>query len=117
MPGDGNPEHRCGRLPCEFDLQQVRQYAALGLSVATAAPLLGCSRRTLLSRLKDTPAIRQAWDQGLAEAVARCAAKLAERVAAGDMRAISYFLSRKGGFAAPRGGVTVEVRASNATER
>lgn len=61
--------------------------------------------------------MRQAWDQGLAEAVARCAAKLAERVAAGDMRAISYFLSRKGGFAAPRGGVTVEVRASNATER
>lgn len=72
------------------------------MSFTAAAPLLGCSRRTLLNRMKDTPAVRAAWDQGLARAVARVAAKLQERIDAGDMRAIAFFLARKGGFAAPR---------------
>ena len=91
-----------GRLPCELDLARVRQYAEAGMSFTTAAPLLGCSRRTLLNRMKDTPAVRAAWDRGLAQAVARVAEKLAARIDAGDLRAITFFLARKGGFAAPR---------------
>lgn len=92
------PPHRGGRIPCELDLAKVREYAEMGLSYATAAPLLGCSRRTLINRINDTPAVRLAWNQGLAWAVGRAAEKLQERVAAGELRAIKYFLSRKGGW-------------------
>ena len=97
-PNIVTPPHRGGRLPCELDLTKVRECAEAGMSYATAAPLLGVSRRTLISRVNDTPAVREAWNRGLAWAVARAAEKLQERINAGDLRAITYFLSRKGGF-------------------
>lgn len=92
------PPHRGGRLPCELDLVRIRECAEAGMSYATAAPLLGVSRRTLINRINDMPAVRQAWNQGLAWAIGRTAEKLQERINAGDLKAITYFLSRKGGF-------------------
>jgi hypothetical protein len=97
-PNIVTPPHRGGRLPCELDLTKVRECAEAGMSYTTAAPLLGCSRRTLINRINDMPAVRMAWQQGLAWAVARAAEKLQERIDAGDLKAITYFLSRKGGF-------------------
>jgi hypothetical protein len=76
----------------------VERLAGLGLTQEMIAARLGIGHTTFVSRLKDTPSFRQAFDIGLAAAVERAAGKLDDAIGAGDMESVRFFLKTRGKF-------------------
>ncbi len=58
------PSRPVGRPPIEIDLEQLAKLASIGCTKEEAAYILGCSKRTLLDRMKQEE-VSEAWEKGV----------------------------------------------------
>jgi hypothetical protein len=99
-------KNKAGRPKAYIDLQRVHDLAAQGLSINHLAAMIGISERALWSRMESDPAVRTAFDTGIAKAVYEASGLVIEKIRAGDVFCAMWFLKNRGGW---RVGTTAEL--------
>ena len=84
------------RLDVDFD--KLRELAGLGLRKEHIAAGLGMSLDTLMERQKENPEISEIIRLARFKPVAEMSDLLLNAARAGDLRAITFFLERRGGW-------------------
>lgn len=100
IPGSANAGRPAIQLPEDAEAQ-IKRLASLGLTQEDIADFLEISERTLRNRFTTDPKLVAAFAKGRANGRANAAGKLRKLMDAGDFRAISFFLARRGGWTVP----------------
>lgn len=83
----------------QFDLKEVSNLAARGLTQAQIADVLGVCTRTVSYRLIDDPEFASAYQKGRASGTAKVANALLDNALKGNVTAQIFFLKNIGGWA------------------
>ena len=78
--------------PTEEDIAKVALYAGLGSNQQQIADMLGWSIDTIMSR----PAIKEAYNKGRAQTIAKVAGTLVQKALAGDTASAIFYLKTQG---------------------
>jgi hypothetical protein len=89
------PTKKAGRPKAYVDLKRVHDLAAQGMSVNFIAARIGVSERALWQRMEHEPAVREAFDSGIAQAVDEASGLIIERIRAGDVACAQFFLRNR----------------------
>lgn len=79
----------------EFDLQNIEEYAAKGLSLKAIAGVVGCSEDTVYTRNVRDPEFRAAIARGRARAELKAANKLGDLIEESNPQAVMFFLKTR----------------------
>jgi hypothetical protein len=99
-----------GRPRVVLDLEAVRKLATIGLNATQIADRLRIGRRTLLAKAAEDPAVRQALDEGLSDGISFAAGKLWEKIEAGDLGSIVFYLRTRAHWRSAPDTLNVNVR-------
>jgi acyl CoA:acetate/3-ketoacid CoA transferase alpha subunit len=93
----------------QIDYAEVARLAKMGLAADTIADHIGVDRRTLAHHMNRHPALKAAYNAGVADLAVLAAGKLREMVERGDLGAVIFTLRTKGGFTVPKQELAVTV--------
>jgi len=85
-------------IPDEDKIKEVEMLAGLGLTKYLIQNYFGVSADVWLKAEKREPALRVAFNQGQAKTIARVSRKLYDRIMAGDIKAIMFYLKTRAGW-------------------
>jgi hypothetical protein len=78
-----------------FDLEKVKRFASIGLTQHQCALALGCSARTVESRLAKDSEFADAWEEGKASGIGEVSNALFDKAIMGDVPAAKFFLAAR----------------------
>lgn len=86
------------KFPTQQDIELVEKLAAFGVNTRDIAAILEVSPNYFgKARVRDKN-LREAWARGKAKGVSKMSQKLFQTGMNGDVQAMKYYLSRKGGW-------------------
>jgi hypothetical protein len=86
---------KAGRPRAYVDLKRVEELAAQGMSVNFICSMVGISERAMWARMESDPAIREAYDRGIAQAVNEASGLIIQKIRAGDAQCAMFFLRNR----------------------
>lgn len=84
--------------PNEHEIKEVEMFAGLGLTKYLIQNYFGVNKDTWLKAEKRNPELKKAFKKGQAKTIARVAGKLYDKIMAGDLKAIMFYLRTRAGW-------------------
>ena len=95
MPNKGN---KPAFNPTDEQIKEIEMLAGLGLTKYLLQGYFGVNKDTWLKAEKRNPELRRAFTRGQSKTIARVSGKLYDKIMAGDLKAIIFYLRTRGGW-------------------